>query len=48
MVVLAHVLPLVNSLRDQKDAKEILVASAPWGRVAGMREAREQLRSIVA
>jgi hypothetical protein len=48
MATLAYIVPVTNSAQLNKGIKKILVASAPWGKVAGMREAREQLRSIVA
>jgi hypothetical protein len=44
MLLLAHVLPLVNSARDQKEAGAILDASARWMNVPAVREARDQLR----
>lgn len=45
---LAHLLPFINSVQLHKDVEEILVASAPWAKVAGMRDAREQLRTVVS
>jgi hypothetical protein len=47
IITFAHILPFVNSARLHKDAIEILAASVPWVRVAGMRDAREQLRAVV-
>ena len=47
MLILAHTLPLINSAQLHKQVKEILAASAPWVRVSGMRDAREQLRAVI-
>jgi tetratricopeptide (TPR) repeat protein len=47
MLVLAHVLPLISSVRDQKEAGAILDASARWMNVPAVREARDQLREAI-
>jgi hypothetical protein len=43
MLTLAHIMPLINSTRLQKEVGEILNVSAPWIKVPGMRDSREQL-----
>lgn len=48
MATLAYILPVTNSAQLNKEINRVLAASARWGDVSGMREAREQLRSIVA
>lgn len=47
MLVLAHLMPLINSAQLHNDIKEIIGASAPWARASGMRDARDQLRTVV-
>ena len=48
MTTLSYILPLLNSAQLDKEIKQILVESRSWSNMSGMREAREQLRTIVA
>jgi hypothetical protein len=47
MLLLAHVLPLVNSAREQRKAREIVDSAAAWVKVPAVREARDQLREVI-
>jgi tetratricopeptide (TPR) repeat protein len=46
MLVLARVVPLINSPRVDGHVQKILAMSAPWGAVSDMREARGQLKAL--
>ncbi|HEU5159994.1 MAG TPA: hypothetical protein VFU43_23560 [Streptosporangiaceae bacterium] len=46
MLTLARVVPLINSPRVDGHVAKILTASARWGTVRGMRDARDQLKAV--
>ncbi|HEU5159206.1 MAG TPA: hypothetical protein VFU43_19575 [Streptosporangiaceae bacterium] len=46
MLTLARVVPLVNSVRLNKEVKGVLAASGPWCTVPEVRAARDQLRAV--
>jgi tetratricopeptide (TPR) repeat protein len=46
MLSLARFVPLINSPRVEGHVKKIHTMSARWAAVSGMRQAREQLRSV--